>query len=122
MSDHFYPTDGTKSLKKLRDLKPDTFKAFVEFDKKAFEDGALNVKTKELIAIAVGHVTQCPYCIDVHTKKAIAAGATEQEVAESIDAVALDRFVEVELDPGRLAEALSGKRDEAVGEDVLRQR
>ena len=42
------------------------------------------MKTKELIAIAVGHVTQCPYCIDVHTKKAIAAGATEQEVAESI--------------------------------------
>src|SRR4029078_9496759 len=83
MSDHFYPTDGTKALKKLRDLKPDTFKAFVEFDKKAFEEGALNVKTKELIAIAVGHVTQCPYCIDVHTKKAIAAGATEQEVAES---------------------------------------
>jgi AhpD family alkylhydroperoxidase len=84
MSDHFYPTDGTKALKKLRDLKPDTFKAFVEFDKKAFEEGALNVKTKELIAIAVGHVTQCPYCIDVHTKKAVAAGATEQEVAESI--------------------------------------
>src|SRR4051794_15037220 len=76
MSDHFYPTDGTKSLKKLRDLKSDTFKAF--------EDGALNVKTQELIAIAVGKVTQCPYCIDVHTKKAMAAGATEQEVAESI--------------------------------------
>ncbi len=84
MADHFYPTDGMKELKKLRDLKPDLFKAFVEFDKKAFEEGALNIKTKELIAIAVGHVTQCPYCIDVHTKRAVAAGASEQEVAESI--------------------------------------
>ena len=48
MADYLYPTDGTKELKKLRDLKPDVFKAFVDFDKKAFEEGALNVKTKEL--------------------------------------------------------------------------
>ena len=49
MADHFYPTDGMKGLKKLRDLKPDLFKAFVEFDNKVFEEGALSVKTKELI-------------------------------------------------------------------------
>ncbi|MGE0824730.1 MAG: carboxymuconolactone decarboxylase family protein [Candidatus Binatia bacterium] len=84
MADHFYPTDGMKGLKKLRDLKPDLFKSFVEFDTKVFEEGALSVKMKELIAVAVGHITQCPYCIDVHTKRAIAAGATEIEVAESI--------------------------------------
>jgi AhpD family alkylhydroperoxidase len=84
MADHFYPTDGMKGLKKLRDLKPDLFKAFVEFDNKVFEEGALSVKTKELIAVAVGHITQCPYCIDVHTKRAVTAGATDPEVAESI--------------------------------------
>jgi len=84
MSDHFYPADNRKGLRKLRDLRPNLFKAFLEFDAKVFEEGALSVKTKELIAIATAHITQCPYCIDTHTKRAKAAGATDEEVAESI--------------------------------------
>ena len=84
MADNFYSPEGIKSLRKLRDLRPNLFKAFMEFDSKVFEEGALNVKTKELIAVAAGHITQCPYCIDTHTKRAVAAGATEEEVAESI--------------------------------------
>ena len=84
MADNFYSPEGIKSLRKLRDLRPNLFKAFMEFDSKVFEEGALNVKTKELIAVAAGHITQCPYCIDAHTKRAVAAGATEEEVAESI--------------------------------------
>jgi AhpD family alkylhydroperoxidase len=84
MSDHFYPADGTKSLRKLRDLRPELFKAFVAFDTKVFEEGALSTKVKELIAVATAHITQCPYCIDTHTKRAQAAGATEEEIAESI--------------------------------------
>jgi AhpD family alkylhydroperoxidase len=84
MADNFYPADGMKALKKLRTLRPDLFKAFVEFDTKVFEEGALSVKVKELIAVATAHITQCPYCIDVHTKRAVTAGATEEEVAESI--------------------------------------
>ena len=84
MSDHFYPADNRKGLRKLRDLRPNLFKAFLEFDAKVFEEGALSVKTKELIAVATAHITQCPYCIDTHTKRAKAAGATDEEVAESI--------------------------------------
>ena len=84
MSDHFYEADNRKGLRKLRDLRPNLFKAFLEFDAKVFEEGALSVKTKELIAVATAHVTQCPYCIDTHTKRAKAAGATDEEVAESI--------------------------------------
>jgi AhpD family alkylhydroperoxidase len=84
MSDNFYPADALKSLRKLRELRPELFKAFVEFDSKVFEEGALSCKVKELIAVATAHVTQCPYCIDVHTKKAKDAGATDEEVAEAI--------------------------------------
>jgi len=84
MSDHFYPADNRKGLRKLRDLRPNLFKAFLEFDAKVFEEGALSVKTKELIAVATAHITQCTYCIDTHTKRAKAAGATDEEVAESI--------------------------------------
>ncbi len=84
MSETFYHSDDLKRLRKLRELKPDTFNAFVEFDRKAFEDGALPLKVKELIAVATAHITQCPYCIDVHTKRAKKAGASEVEIAEAI--------------------------------------
>jgi alkylhydroperoxidase/carboxymuconolactone decarboxylase family protein len=84
MADCYYHSDDLKKLRKLRELKPDLFQSFVDFDTKVFQNGALNVKTKELIAIGVAHVTQCPYCIDVHTKRAKEAGATDAEVAETI--------------------------------------
>jgi len=84
MSEHFYSRDDGKQLRKLRELKPDLFKSFVEFDAKVFEPGALDVKTKELIAVATAHITQCVYCIDAHTKRAKKAGATDAEIAESI--------------------------------------
>ena len=49
-----------------------------------FADGALDGKTKQLIAVAVAHVTQCPYCIQGHTKAALRKGADEQELMEAI--------------------------------------
>ena len=49
-----------------------------------FADGALPSKTKELIAVAVAHVTQCPYCIRGHSELAMKKGATEQEIMEAI--------------------------------------
>jgi AhpD family alkylhydroperoxidase len=49
-----------------------------------FQDGALPVKTKQLIAVAVAHVTQCPYCIRGHTKAALRQGATPEELMEAI--------------------------------------
>ena len=67
MSDHFYHSDDMKQLRKLRDLKPDLFKSFVEFDSKVFEKSELPVKTKELIAVGTAHLTQRPYGIDAHT-------------------------------------------------------
>jgi AhpD family alkylhydroperoxidase len=81
---NYYDADSIKKLRKLRELKPDTFKAFVDFDNKAFEEGAVSVKNKELIAIGVAHVTQCPYCIDAHVKRAKKAGASDTEIAEAV--------------------------------------
>lgn len=49
-----------------------------------FAEGALSAKTKQIIAVAVAHVTQCPYCIKGHTKAARGAGATPQELMEAI--------------------------------------
>jgi AhpD family alkylhydroperoxidase len=54
------------------------------FSQKVFADGALPVKVKQLIAVAVAHVTQCPYCIKGHTKAVLRHGATQQELMEAI--------------------------------------
>jgi AhpD family alkylhydroperoxidase len=67
-----------------RRLAPEIDGAFREFGKRVFADGALPADTKELIAVAVAHVTQCPYCIRGHTLAARRRGATAEEIMEAI--------------------------------------
>lgn len=84
MAEGHYHAGTIKSLRKLRELKPDLFGSFVEFESKVFSEGALGLKTKELIALAVAHVTQCAFCIEAHVKRAKKAGASDEEIAESV--------------------------------------
>ncbi len=84
MADSLYPTSSRELSEKRRALVPDTEKAFQAFSQQVFADGALAAKTKQLIAVAVAHVTQCPYCIRSHTKSALRLGATRQELMEAI--------------------------------------
>ena len=78
-----YDPANMKKLKTLRELAPESMAAFDALNAAVFKDGALSVKVKELIAVAVAVTTQCPYCIDAHTKKAKAAGCTDAELAEA---------------------------------------
>jgi len=76
-----------KILAKMKSIEahaPEGMKAFVAFDKAAMAAGAIPVKYKELMALAVTFTTQCPYCIEIHSGKARQAGATEQEIAEAV--------------------------------------
>lgn len=63
---------------------PQALAAFKALDQAALADGAIPKKYKELMAIAVGLTTQCPYCLEVHRKAAIGAGASESELAETV--------------------------------------
>ncbi len=67
-----------------KELAPDPHDAFDTFSRAVFAQGALDRRTKQLIAVAVAHVTQCPYCIKGHTGLASRAGASPQEIMESI--------------------------------------
>jgi AhpD family alkylhydroperoxidase len=67
-----------------RELAPATHSAFEEFGRAVLAAGALDRKTKQLIAVAVAHVTQCPYCIKGHTQLASREGADAKEIMESI--------------------------------------
>src|SRR5215217_7511110 len=84
MANDLYPPATREMAHKRRDLAPQTQAAFDEFGRQVFADGALPAKTKQLIAVAVAHVTQCPYCIKGHTKAAQRAGATAPELMEAV--------------------------------------
>ena len=84
MSDPMYPHPTVEVARQRRDLTPNQQAAFEAFGKAVFADGAIPSRMKQIIAVAVAHVTQCPYCIKGHTKAAVRAGATPQELMEAI--------------------------------------
>ena len=83
-NESLYQKSYMRRLPELAKLVPDTFKAFVEFDKLALAPGAISKKTKELIAVAVAHVTGCPYCIEAHVTGAKKLEASKEEISEAI--------------------------------------
>lgn len=84
MGEHYHDPADLRFLKQMSKLAPTEFTAWLNLDKiVGREDGAIPRKYRELIALAVACTTQCPYCIEVHTKAAKAAGASREEVTES---------------------------------------
>jgi AhpD family alkylhydroperoxidase len=84
MSD-YHQHDDLSLLPQLKELDREGFDGFVALDKTVGRsDGAVPQKYRELIAIGVALTTQCPYCLDVHTANAKKAGATRQELAETV--------------------------------------
>jgi AhpD family alkylhydroperoxidase len=84
MSETLYPVATREMAARRKALSPETEAAFSAFGKAVFAPGVLPAKTKQIIAVAVAHVTQCPYCIKGHTKAALRAGATPQELMEAV--------------------------------------
>jgi AhpD family alkylhydroperoxidase len=84
MSESAYPLPTRSLTRRRAQAAPEIYEAFQEFSRRAFAEGALPEKTKQLIAVAVAHTTQCPYCIRSHTRLAERHGASEQEIMEAI--------------------------------------
>ena len=83
-----YSMTNLGKLKTLDANAPEAMKAFWAFDKAAMADGAIPVKYKELMALAVAFTTQCPYCIEIHSGRARKAGAGDAEMAEAVTVAA----------------------------------
>jgi AhpD family alkylhydroperoxidase len=83
---HYHDPADRTYRRALNEGAADAWKAFVVFDDAALrsEDSAIPVKYRELMAVAVALTTQCPYCLETHTKAAKKAGATKEELAESV--------------------------------------
>ena len=84
MDEPIYPVAASDLAHRRRELAPATHDAFQAFSRQVFAAGALDERSKQLIAVAVAHVTQCPYCIRGHTNAALRKGATEPELMEAI--------------------------------------
>ena len=79
-----YPPATREIARTRRDLAPETQSAFDTFSREVFAEGALSAKMKQIVAVAVAHATQCPYCIKAHTRMALRSGATREELMEAI--------------------------------------
>lgn len=84
MSEHYHDPADLRLLKEMGKLAPAEFNAWLGLDKiVGREEGAIPRKYRELIALAVACTTQCPYCIEVHSKAAKKAGVSREEIVEA---------------------------------------
>lgn len=79
-----YPRATTEIGERRKKLAPEIHEAFEQFSRTIFKAGALDEKTKQLVAVAVAHTTRCPYCIAGHSKLARRKGASDEEIMEAI--------------------------------------
>lgn len=83
-TDSLYKKEYFGRIAELKKYAPEAFEAFFKFNDRALAEGKLTVRLKELIAVAVAHITGCPYCIDLHVTNAKKNHSSKEEVAEAI--------------------------------------
>ncbi len=113
-TDSLYKKSYFSRITELKEYAPEAFQSFFAFNTEALAEGKLSVKLKELIAVAVAHITGCPYCIELHVGNAKKNEADKEEVAEAI-------FVATALKAGSAAahgvnalNAFDGESDEEL--------
>ena len=79
-----YDMTNIRGMGTLATHAPEAMNAFTAFDRAALAEGAIPVKYKELMALAVAFTTQCPYCIRDHTAQAFAEGTSKEEIMEAV--------------------------------------
>lgn len=87
----YYDPDDLKKFKNIADFEPVLGKAFFDYYNKVFEEGALTQREKALIALAVSHAVQCPYCIDAYSVACLEKGAEEAQMMEAVHVAAAIR-------------------------------
>lgn len=91
MTDTYYNPDDLKKFGKISDFGPELAKKFFDYYGDVFKEGALTAREKSLIALAVSHAVQCPYCIDAYTVDGLEKGASEKQMMEAVHVAAAIR-------------------------------
>src|SRR6476619_7176488 len=91
MSDHYYDAKHLGAFGDIGEGAPDLAKKFFDYYNAVFAEGALTEREKALIALAVSHAVQCPYCIDAYTSGSLEKGATPDQMTEAVHVAAAIR-------------------------------
>ena len=91
MSDTYYAPEDLKKFGELGDNQPELATKFFDWYGSVFEEGALSAREKSLIALAVSHAIQCPYCIDAYSTAALEKGADLDQMTEAVHVAAAIR-------------------------------
>ncbi len=84
MEKTYYNPEDLKKFGNISEFQPELAKKFFDWYGAVFEEGALTKREKSLIALAVAHAIQCPYCIDAYTSDSLEKGADEEQMMEAI--------------------------------------
>lgn len=84
MSESIFKSNISEDIKSFKDVNPDLYGAWMKYHGDVFKDGALTKKEKELTAVAVAHITACPYCIRARVTNCKNLGASDEEIVEAI--------------------------------------
>jgi alkylhydroperoxidase/carboxymuconolactone decarboxylase family protein len=84
MKKSYYDPEDLKKFESISEFQPELGKKFFDYYGAVFKDGALTAKEKSLIALAVSHAVQCPYCIDAYSEDSLEKGATEEQMMEAV--------------------------------------
>jgi len=82
--DNYYKPEDLKKFSNVSEFNEDLAKRFFDYYGKVFEEGALSAREKSLIALAVAHAIQCPYCIDAYSHDALDKGSNEEQMIEAV--------------------------------------
>ena len=82
--DHYYHHEDLRNFSKITELEENLGNKFFEYYGSVFKPGALTAREKSLIALAVAHAVQCPYCIDSYSTDCLEKGANESQMMEAV--------------------------------------
>ena len=87
----YYDPKDLKKFGDIADFQPELAEKFFSWYGDVFKEGALTAREKSLIALAVSHAVQCPYCIDAYTSDSIKRGVDEEQMMEAVHVAAAIR-------------------------------
>jgi alkylhydroperoxidase/carboxymuconolactone decarboxylase family protein len=91
MGDHYYHSDDLGRFSEIGKNSAELAAKFFEWYGAVFADGALSAREKSIIALAVAHAVQCPYCIDAYSRDALEKGADLDQMTEAVHVAAAIR-------------------------------
>jgi len=88
MSDSYFKPNDLKKFSEISEFQEEYGKKFFDYYGTVFAEGALTAREKSLIALAVAHAVQCPYCIDAYSSDCLTKGADEEQMMEAVHVAA----------------------------------